>query len=187
MAHTPANEMARKINQPRAFVKRFLIVLGIGSVLFVSIIYYNIRYVYPGQINETRALNKKYFDNFNYSFSGLVTDYYENRKVRGDHFGVVTLELKQTDIDSYDPSDTTNIYFCLIKKGRAKVIVPVQYELERRRKPERFKSIVSGDSLVFDGRRDKFLLYFDNDSISWTPMWISTDTEERSKKTAYLR
>ena len=169
------------------FIKKSLILLGVGLTLFFAIVYYNFRYVYPRQLDQIRNLNEKYLEGFNHSFSGIVTDYHEVRKTRGDHFGIVTLELKQTDIKNYDPSDTTDIYFCLIKGDKAKVMIPVQYELERKRNTEKFKSIVLGDSLVFDGHRDKFFLYFDKDSISWTPIWLSTDSENRKKKTAYLR
>jgi len=154
--------------------------------MFISVVYYNFRYVYPKQIRETETLNQLYFDNFNYSFSGIVTDYYENREGRGNHFGVVTLNLKQSDTDFYDPSDTTNIYFCVIKNEVAKVLIPVQYDLERIRGTKKYKSIVSGDSLVFNGQKDNFTLYFDNDSVLWTPLWISTDSENRDGIVKYI-
>lgn len=170
----------------KVFKRRFLILFSVSFVIFVSVVYYHFVYVYPQQMQETKKLNKLYFDNFNYSFSGIVTDYYENREGRGNHFGVVTLSLKQSDIDFYDPSDSVNIYFCVIKDNAAKVLIPVQYEIERIRGTKKYKSIVSGDSLVFNGQKDNFTLYFDNDSISWTPLTISTDSENRDGKVKYI-
>jgi hypothetical protein len=173
-------------DESRIFIRRFLVLLSVSFVIFVCVVYYNFRYVYPKQMRETEKLNQLYFDNFNYSFSGIVTNYYENRNGRGNHLGVVTLNLKHSDIDFYDPSDTTNIYFCTVKDNVAKVLIPVQYELERIRNTQKYKSIVSGDSLAFNGQKDNFTLYFDNDSISWTPLTISTDSENRDGKVKYI-
>ena len=164
------------------FVKRFLLLFSIGLILLVAFIYNK----HHSPVEQAKKLNEEYLKEFNYSFSGIVANYVENRESRGEHFGIITLVVKESDIDYYNPKDTTDIYFCTINRSFAKVLIPVQYELEKKRNSEKYNSIVPGDSLVYDGQEDKFILYYDSDSYSWNPLWLSNNSSYRQRLASYL-
>jgi hypothetical protein len=144
---------------------------------------YQITYVTPVEVGENKRFNDSLYHNFNYSFSGIVTEYKEINGLRGEHFALVSMKLRQSDVEYYDVGDTSSAYFCLIRYGTAKVMIPILYELARKRMSS---AILAGDSLVFDGQRDKFILYFGGDSTSWEPLSFSSNPKSRNRMTYHL-
>jgi hypothetical protein len=166
--------------------KRGGCVFGVLLMLFFAFFFYKLVFVYPTEV----SLNKRLYDSlnaqFNYSFAGIVTHYEEHIVARGEHIGVATVALTYSDVDAFDPSDSSDFYICLIRKSEARVMFSIQYELERKRKAKKHESITVGDSLVFDGLNDRFVLFYGRDSASWSPTWISSDSEEHRRMASYL-
>ena len=160
------------------------LLLIILILLFIFIMIYNLIIVSPKEVIEIKKLNDSIYASFNYSFCGVVSDYYENR-TRGNHYGVATLDLKYSDIAYYNPSDTSDTHFCLIKNKRARVLIPVNFELERIR--GRSLSIQKGDTLLYNGILDKYTLYFGSDSSSWNSLTISINKTDRVRSIENLQ
>ena len=69
----------------------------------------------PEEMERSKHLNDSIKKTFNYSFAGIVKDYEEHIVSRGLHIGVVTLDVKYADITQFDPRDSSDIYFCILK------------------------------------------------------------------------
>jgi hypothetical protein len=152
-----------------------------GSLVIVFFVFVSIKFArLPGEVAETQRFNDSIRSVINYSFSGIVTGYDEKILERGTHISLVTLDLKTSDsLEYHDTNDSSNISFFRVKSGKVRVLFSIQYDLERTRGASNHRSIRVGDSLAFDGLRDKFYLFYPGDSASWSPMWLSTNPDHR--------
>ncbi len=87
-----------------------LIVVLVGLVVIGGMIYKNRR---------DEQLGKAYMDTFKYKFSGIV----EDKVLITGNRGILYLTKVQGMKENYDPRDSLNYYCCVIKNGKAELIV----------------------------------------------------------------
>lgn len=100
-------------------------------------------------VNTLEGEAQKFYDNFNVSFIGKVYNYdtYESSPHRqiggGPKFNIYFLEIYRSSVENYDPSDTTDDFYCIIRDS-----VGIVIEETIR------KDIGGGDILYYNGEKD---------------------------------
>ena len=120
-------------------------------------------------INDQRQLeklNEEYFESFNESFEGRITNVVNEYNV---HTCMLSIELNNSTIQQYDIRESTNDYYVVIKDDRAEVIEHVIYEHDGTTESENL--IRPNDYFIFEGQKDSAFLFRDNALIKkWKPM-----------------
>jgi len=116
--------------------------------------------------SQLKRLNEEYFESFNESFEGRITNVVNEYDV---HTCMLSIELNNSTIEQYDIRESTNDYYVVIKDDRAEVIEHVIYEHDRATESENL--IRPNDYFIFDGQKDSAFLFRDNALIKkWKPM-----------------
>ena len=68
---------------------------------------------------QSNKINKIGLSKANLIFSGIVTDVDEVQGYNG--YGIIKMKIISSNIKEYDPRDSIEFYYCLIKHGRAEV------------------------------------------------------------------
>lgn len=120
-------------------------------------------------INDQRQLeklNEEYFESFNESFEGRITNVVNEYNV---HTCMLSIDLNNSTIEQYDIRESTNDYYVVIKDDRAEVIEHVIYDHDGTTESENL--IRLNDYFIFDGQKDSAFLFRDNALIKkWKPM-----------------
>ena len=115
---------------------------------------------------QLETLNQEYFDSFNESFEGQITEVVNEYNV---HTCLLLIELTNSTTEQYDMREKTNDYYAVIKDDRAEVIEHVIYEHDGTTESENL--IRPNDYFIFDGQKDSAFLYRDNVLIQkWKPL-----------------
>ena len=116
--------------------------------------------------SQLEKLNERYFESFNESFEGRITNVVNEYNV---HTCLISIELNNSTTEQYDIRETTDDYYAVIKGNRAEVIEHVIYQHDRTGESENL--IRPDDYFIFDGQKDSAYLYRDNELIqNWKPM-----------------
>ena len=87
-----------------------LIVVVMGILLII---------IMKSKFDKDIRLGKAYMDTFKYKFSGIV----EDKVLISGNDGMLYLTKVQGMKENYDPRDSLNYYCCVIKNGKAELIV----------------------------------------------------------------
>ena len=125
-----------------------LIVVVIG-ILFIIIM--------KSKFDKDIRLGKAYMDTFKYKFSGIVED---KVLISGDD-GILYLTNVQGMKENYDPRDSIKYYCCIIKNGKAELIVAGISNFE------------IGDSVFVNGKENDLYQYRKGKLINETNIVIT--------------
>jgi len=140
------------INQKNKHKNVQLILIGLFIVAFLAIVYYMGTIVAPRREKEELFKNKRYFDNFNESFKGIIVDINTpKRKLKGGvRQSLLKVKLDYSTIMHYEPRDSLSFYFCVLDFPYAEVFLE-------------YVDITSiGDSILFDGINDTLSIKWHN-------------------------
>lgn len=112
----------------------------IGVVLFIIILYISLR---------TESLGENYIDDFNLDFSGIVS----GKKEITSNSGLLYLISVNEAIVDYDPRDSLEYYCCVVKGGKAEIIVAGMRLYQK------------GDSVFVKGSANKVFHYRNHELI----------------------
>ena len=141
--------------------KRNLLAVIVGAIFMALAITYSIN-----DQSQLEKLNERYFESFNESFEGRITNVVNEYNV---HTCLISIELSNSTTEQYDIRETTDDYYAVIKGNRAEVIEHVIYQHDRTGESENL--IRPDDYFIFDGQKDSAYLYRDNELIqNWIPM-----------------
>jgi len=68
---------------------------------------------------RTENINNKSIKDLDLKFSGVITEIEEVRSYNG--YGIIRLKLINSNQESYDPRDSLDFYYCVVKNGIAEV------------------------------------------------------------------
>jgi hypothetical protein len=139
------NVWKKRLKLTFGFIIFLLLFFGVPTTVIVKIQYgkerHYIRY-------------KEYFKNFNISFVGKVNRmhlYESNPGIQpgaGPKFNVYYLRILKSSVKNYDPSDTTDNFYCVIRDSAAILIEETIHD-----------SILVGDLLYYNGKVDTMYHY----------------------------
>ncbi|SRR5579871_967192 len=91
-------------------MRRFLILIIVGIIWFGY---------WVNRWGIERARNKSSFEQTHLIFSGVITKIIE---IPSNHnYGILRLEILNSNVQNYDPRDSVEFYFCIIKGKSAEV------------------------------------------------------------------
>jgi hypothetical protein len=131
--------------------------LTFGNIIFLSIFFgVFITVIVKLKSGQKRYYKeyKEYFKNFNISFVGKIYDMrkYEWRKDlqpgAGPKFNIYFLEILKSSVKNYDPSDTSENFYCIIKDSVAMLIEETIHD-----------KMYVGDILYYNGKKDTMYHY----------------------------
>ena len=70
-------------------------------------------------IKQKNKVDKFGLEDVNLNFSGIVTDIHEVNGYNG--YGIITLNIISSNVKEYDPRNSIEFYYCIIKHGVAEV------------------------------------------------------------------
>ena len=141
--------------------RKIAIAVIVGAIFMVLAIAYSMN-----DQSQLEKLNERYFESFNESFEGRITNVVNEYNV---HTCLISIELNNSTTEQYEVRETTDDYYAVIKDNRAEVIEHGIYQHERTEESENL--IRPDDYFIFDGQKDSAYLYRDNELIqNWKPM-----------------
>ena len=131
----------------------FLLLMGSSIILFGL---YKMFYGY-------KIESEIYFKNFKIEMKGIVI----TKKIISHGAGYVCLDIKETSINDYNPSDSLTTYYCLIKNKRAILC------------ESGISTFEIGDTYVVSSEKDSCYLYDEKGLLKWSsilskPDWIKS-------------
>lgn len=131
---------------------KIYILLSIIPIFFI--IFFLIR------IYNSNSQRENYIKDFDVSFSGIV----KKKKKISNGAGIVYLEVAKTTHPFYDVRKTNKMYLCVIKDGKADLVLSQLFLIE------------IGDSIVVNSQKKKINLYRNNVLNKEWNLFLPTNT-----------
>jgi hypothetical protein len=84
-------------------------------ILAISIAFF----LFLRDLFESMQIEDEYFSSLNLVLKGVVQDV--DRPESSNGFGILEVSILNSNLDNYDPRNTREYYYCIIKNGKAEI------------------------------------------------------------------